>query len=245
MAKILVFQHVAYELLGTLHPLLKNTGFRIKYVNFERTPHFKPNLEGYDGLVVLGGPMNVDQTSDYPHLKTELLVIEEALKRDIPLLGICLGAQLIAKALGATVKKNPVKEIGWYNVHLTEQGKKSDVFSDFEKSEKIFQWHGDTFEIPKSARHLAHSNTCANQAYQYGENVLGFQFHLEVDEAMIHRWLNLPHQMAEMKEAGIDSQKIHEETPKLIERSILLSEKTFGAWIDLFDVKKKRALTHR
>ena len=106
MKKLLVFQHVAHELLGTLNPLLKRAGFRIRYVNFARYPDAQPSLYGYDGLIVLGGPMSVNDTNRLPHLITELKVIEDALRREIPVLGICLGAQLIAKTLGADVYPN-------------------------------------------------------------------------------------------------------------------------------------------
>ena len=106
MKKLLVFQHVPHELLGTLNPLLKKSGFRIRYVNFARRPDAQPSLNGYDGLVVLGGPMSVNDTDRLPHLTTEMKVIEEALGKNIPVLGICLGAQLISKTLGAAVYPN-------------------------------------------------------------------------------------------------------------------------------------------
>src|SRR5204863_9872367 len=116
MKKLLVLQHVAHELLGTLNPLLKRSGFRIRYVNFARHPDAQPSLDGYNWLVVLGGPMSVNDADRLPHLTTEMRLIEEALRRNIPVLGICLGAQLIAKTLGADVYPNKEKEIGWYDV---------------------------------------------------------------------------------------------------------------------------------
>src|SRR5262245_35056912 len=122
MTKLLVLQHVAHEILGTLNPLLKSHGFRIRYVNFGRHPDAEPSLEGYQGLVILGGPMSVHDTKIHPHLKTELTLIDQALKRGVPMLGICLGAQLVARALGADVKPNRYKEIGWYDVSPTSAG---------------------------------------------------------------------------------------------------------------------------
>lgn len=242
MKRVLVFQHVPHEILGNFNPLLKNAGFRIRYVNFGREPDAQPNVAKYDGLIILGGPMCVDQTSDHPHLKTELACIEQAMEQDMPVFGICLGAQLIAKSLGASVKKNPVKEIGWYDVSPTNSGDKDPLFTHFEGTEKIFQWHGDTFDIPAGAQHLATSPQCTNQAFRFDERVYGLQFHLEVDAPMIDRWLNMPSMSAEIEgeDENITSERIHTETGTHIGRSTQLGERLFGAWIDLFSTRTKR-----
>ena len=248
MKKLLVCQHVAFEILGTLDPLLRGAGFRIRYVNFSREPEARPCLDGYHGVIVLGGPMNLDQIEDYPHLDTEIALIREAVDREIPTLGICLGAQLLATALGADVRHNPQKEIGWYDVSLTDEGRRDPLFSHFEETEKIFQWHGDTFEIPDGAVRLAGSPTCANQAFRYGENVYGFQFHLEVDEPLIERWLTVPIHVAELEALGgaIDPEQIRLETPANIARLEQLSDRTFGALIDVLGQRKRhRVLSSR
>ncbi len=241
MARLLVFQHVPYEILGTLNPLFKRCGFRIRYVNFGRHPDAEPCLNGYDGLVVLGGPMGVYQTKKYPYLTTELHLIEEAIQKDIPVLGVCLGAQLIAKTLGAPVTKNNEKEIGWFDVSRTHAAEKDPVVGHFRSSEKIFQWHGDTFETPRGAVHLARSQICSNQAFRYGEKVYGFQFHLEVDEFMIERWLNTPAFKKELESLGsrVTADKIRKETKSYIHRLTVLSQKCFGEFCQLLDVKKK------
>ena len=183
MRRLLVFQHVAHEILGTLDPLLRDAGFRIRYMNFGRQPDAIPSLESYHGLVVLGGPMNCDQVDRYPHLGREVEAIEQAIDDGKPVLGICLGSQLIARALGARVRKNPVKEIGWYDLEPTEAGRSDPLLGRLGARQKIFQWHGDTFDIPDHAVRLASSPDCPNQAFRYGENVYGLQFHLEVDAA--------------------------------------------------------------
>ena len=121
MPKLLVFQHVAHEILGTLDPLLRNSGIRIRYVNFGRSNYEIPDLKNYDGLIVLGGHMNVDQVEEYPYLIPEIEAIGEAITLDIPILGICLGSQLLAKALGGEVSKNNTKEIGWYDVKFNRE----------------------------------------------------------------------------------------------------------------------------
>ena len=131
MKKLLVFQHVPHELLGTLNPMLKKAGFRIRYVNFGRHPDAQPRLDGYDGLVVLGGPMSVNDEDRLPHLVTEMKLIEAALSRNLPVMGICLGAQLIAKTLGAAVYPNQEKEIGWYDVSPTDHAQSDPLLGAF------------------------------------------------------------------------------------------------------------------
>ncbi len=241
MPKLLVFQHVAHEILGTLDPLLRNSGFRIKYVNFERYPYLQPSLDGYDGLIVLGGPMNVNEVDQYPNLENEVKLIGEAVQRDFPVLGICLGSQLLAKALGAMVARNLEKEIGWYDVSPTAEGKTDPLMSNFKDVERVFQWHGDTFELPKGTVHLAYSPLCQHQAFRYGDKVYGFQFHLEVDEPMVDRWLDVPENKMEIEESNgvIDSDIIRSDTPLFIERLKELSKLVFSDFIDLFGFNKK------
>jgi GMP synthase (glutamine-hydrolysing) len=236
MTKVLVCQHVGFEILGTLNPLFKGAGFRIRYVNFGRFPDIKPEVEGYDGMVLLGGPMNVDQEARYPHLNQEIRMIEQALKLDIPVLGICLGSQLIAKALGATVRKNEIREIGWHEVSLTETGRKDPVLAHFRPVESLFHWHGDTFDLPAGAQHLASSRNCRHQAFRYGDKVYGLQFHLEVDEPMIDRWLVVEQHRTELAEVSqhITPDRIRKETRERIAYSKDLSVKTFGQFIKLF-----------
>lgn len=248
MRRLLVFQHVPHEILGTLDPLLREAGFRIRYVNFGRTPDAVPDLSTYDGLVVLGGPMNCDEVHRYPHLATELDALQRALADGKPVLGICLGSQLLARALGAPVTKNPEKEIGWYEVMPTEAGRADPLVGNFAARERIFQWHGDTFAIPHGAVHLARSPLCENQAFRYGENAYGLQFHLEVDEPMIRRWLHAPVNCRELEElAGrIDPEAIAAETPRYIERSRSLGDQVFRSFISHFRMDhRRRALPSR
>jgi GMP synthase (glutamine-hydrolysing) len=244
MKKLLVLQHVAHELLGTLNPLLKRSGFRIRYVNFARHPDAQPSLDGYDGLVILGGPMSVNDADRLSHLNTEMKLIEAALRSNLPILGICLGAQLIAKTLGAPVYPNREKEIGWYDVSPTDDAERDPLLAEFQETEKIFQWHGETFEIPRTSYHLAFSSLCANQAFRYGSKVYGFQFHLEVDEPMIQRWLRVAENRKEITSLGgtIDPECIQRETPEHITRLHQLSERVFGEFINLFGPERKNLI---
>lgn len=242
MRKIMIVQHVGHEPLGTLNPMLKAAGFRIRYVNFGRDPELVPSLEGYSGLIVLGGPMGVYEADRYVHLKTEMKLIEDAIKKDIPVLGICLGAQLIAHVLGAPVRKAPAMELGWYDVHLTEQGKKDSLFSAYQKTEKIFQLHQDMFDPPKTADHLAFSSLIEGQAFRYGEKVYGFQFHLEADKPMILRWLHRPENKKFIQDSKglFDGAKIEQETEQNIVRSLELSQHSFGKFIEIFQLPEKK-----
>lgn len=246
--KVLVCQHVPHEPLGSLNLLLKHHGYRIKYVNFSRHPEIEPSIEDYSGLIVLGGPMNVDQQDKYPFLKTELKLIESALNKEVPVLGVCLGSQLLASALGAPVRKNPVKEVGWYDLHVTDIAKSDSLFAHFGEIEKIFQWHGCTFDIPESALHLASSPDCSNQAFRYGDNVYGFQFHLEVDRELIYRWLHVESNAADVEEMGGQSHRdrVLSDTQQHIEKLSQLAHITFEGFIDLLGGKKvKRVLPSR
>ena len=148
-----------------------------------------PKLDPFTHLVFLGGPMNVYEEDRYPFLNEEDLFIKEAIQRGKSILGICLGAQLIAKALGAKVFKAAVKEIGWYDVSLTRIGSIDPFFSHLPRAFSVFQWHGDTFEIPHGAVLIATSSFVPHQAFRYGDNAYGLQFHLEVTQEMIRQWM--------------------------------------------------------
>ena len=240
--KILVFQHVPFEPLGTLDPLLKEAGFRIRYVNFGREPEAKPTLEKYEALIVLGGPMNSYQIQRYPNLKTEVEIIREAVDRDMSILGICLGAQLLATALGGTVSRNAVREIGWYDVDLTEAGANDPVLSSFASRQQVFQWHEDGIALPPGAVHLASSDASNVQAFRYGRHAYGFQFHLEASQPLIERWLTVPdHQATLSDERGrISAEVIRGETAESIGPLQDLSRQTFQRWIDQFEIRPRQ-----
>jgi GMP synthase-like glutamine amidotransferase len=134
--------------------------------------------------------MNVYEEDKHPFLKQEDEFLKEVIDKGLPTLGFCLGAQLIAKAKGALVKKNPQKEIGWFNVSVTEDGSSDPLFQGFQGEFDVFQWHGDTFDIPEGAVRLAESELCSNQAFRVGHNIYGLQFHVEVTDEMIYQWID-------------------------------------------------------
>ena len=237
MRKLLVFQHSAREPLGILDPLLRRSGFRVRYVNFSREPHAQPDISRYNGLVVLGGPMNVDQADLYPHLTTEIAAIQEALRRELPVLGICLGAQLLAAALGANVRPNPVREIGWYRLHPTAAAQSDRLCRHLDGSQHVFQWHAYTFDLPHGAVHLASTSTCEHQAFRYGDRAYGLQFHLEADRHLIERWLQVPEYRAEIEALGASHHLDHIRlaTHGHMDGAQHLSGRVFGDFIELFD----------
>ncbi len=234
MARVLVFQHVAAEPLGTLDPLLRQRRHRIRYVNFHRHPDARPRLDRYQALIVLGGPMMPDQVDRYPHLETELRCIREALEQDMPVIGICLGAQLLAYALGATVRPARGWEIGWYDLAPTAAAADDPAFRHLVRPQPVFQWHGYTFDLPDGATRLARTELCDNQAFRYGANAYGLQFHLELDERLINRWLDLPHYRDELEKSGVPHgvDEIRRQTHGLMADSMALSESLFGALLE-------------
>jgi GMP synthase-like glutamine amidotransferase len=185
---ILIIKHVDIEGPGLIENCLKQENILYQILNLNSNIHL-PKLDDFTHLVILGGPMNVYEEDRYPFLKDEDLFIKEAIQRGKRILGICLGAQLIAKALGAKVFKAPAKEIGWYDVSLTKIGSQDSLFSILPKTFPVFQWHEDTFEIPKAGKLIVTSNPIPHQAFRYGENTYGLQFHLEVTEEMIQEWM--------------------------------------------------------
>ena len=190
MSDFLVLQHIGCEDLGTIEQAMIHRGISYRYVRLFDGDPLPEDIKNYSGLIILGGPMNVYEEDVYPYLKDEDILIKEAVKRRIPVLGICLGGQLIAKATGAKVNKGTKKEIGWYDLLLTPGGKADKVFKNSPERLTVFQWHGDTFDIPSDATLLAGSVLFPNQAFRIGDNIYGLQFHLEVTQKMISRWIN-------------------------------------------------------
>lgn len=182
-------QHVPFEDLANIGVWAADRGHEVRGTRLYRGDAF-PALDLLDFLVVLGGPMNVDDCQTYPWLSPERQFIREAISCGKSVFGVCLGGQLVAKALGAQVVRNSHVEIGWFPVSLTHDGQNSRYFREFSREFMAFHWHGDTFDIPEGARRLAGSAACSNQAFQYGRNVLGVQFHLEYTNDSIRRMVD-------------------------------------------------------
>lgn len=184
--KIHYLQHVPFERLASIEQCLTDMGHQISGTRFFNHDTL-PDIAAIDALIIMGGPMGVYDEAQHPWLADEKVFIRRCIDQGKKVLGICLGAQLIAAALGATVHKAPHTEIGWYPVTLTREGNAPPWFNElFHDSPTVFHWHGDQFEIPGAGTHSLLSTTAnINQAYCYTEHVIGLQFHLEVNEALV------------------------------------------------------------
>jgi GMP synthase-like glutamine amidotransferase len=176
--RIHYFQHVPFEGLGSIEEWISLSGHSLTATRFFESAIF-PDISDIDWLIVMGGPMSANDEIQYPWLSAEKKFIRKAIDEGKTVLGICLGSQLVSAALGAKVYQNEEKEIGWFDIELTCFAKSDKLFFDMDDRLKVFQWHGDTFDIPEKAVHLAFSKGCKNQAYSYKDKVLALQFHLE------------------------------------------------------------------
>ncbi len=186
--RVHVFQHEAFEALAGIEPWLKVQGATINYTRFYISADV-PALDSFDWLIVMGGPMSVNDEATLPWLTAEREVIAKAIASGKTVLGICLGAQLIAKALGGQVTRNREKEIGWFPVSRVDGAQAHPLGACFPAKTEVFQWHGETFSIPNGAVHLLRSEACEHQAFAFGPRVLGLQFHLETTEPSLREML--------------------------------------------------------
>ncbi|WP_310599741.1 glutamine amidotransferase-related protein [Desulfobulbus sp.] len=176
--RVHALQHVEFEGLGHIGRWIADRGHVLSLTRLY-AGEVLPSPAAFDRLVVMGGPMNIYQDARYPWLAAERALIREAIAAGKSAVGVCLGAQLLADALGSPVFSGIDKEIGWWPIRLTEAGKGSGLLAGVEEETVVFHWHGDTFDIPAGAIHLAASEGCPSQAFVYDNRILGLQFHLE------------------------------------------------------------------
>jgi len=226
VVRLLAFRHVPFEHLGLIAPELESRGMAVEYVDAWSGEAASMRAEGADGLIFMGGPMSAND--DLDTIRAELALIEQAANSALPMLGVCLGAQLIAKALGARVYRNRVKEIGWYPVWWTPAAAHDTLLAGFSAPETVFHWHGETFDLPKGAEWLARSESCEHQAFRAGANIYGFQFHLEVTPDMIADWVIQDQNSRDVRELDTPIDP-HTNAPRLRE----ISSVVFGRWAEL------------
>jgi GMP synthase (glutamine-hydrolysing) len=222
--RVLIFRHVPFEGAGRIEPLLRIRNIDFEYVDLYRDGAAVPDTAPYGGLIFMGGPMSVNDGLAY--LRAEEQLIRDAVATRVPVLGICLGAQLLARAMGASVRRNPVSEIGWFELCFTDAARRDPLFAGLDR-ETVFHWHGETFDLPEGAELLASSERCRNQAFRVGDRTYGLQFHLEVTPEMIADWCEQDENCRDVRElaAPLDSYRN-------AARLSVLSDRVFGAWCD-------------
>ncbi len=200
MKPVLFLQNIPIETPGTMERFLEERNISWEIRDLYSSESVPSDLTHYGAIVVLGGPMNVDEEDQYPFLAQEKVFLKRGIEMDIPILGICLGGQLLASALGAQVVKCEQMEIGWKEVEFTEAGEENVLLTGLSNPLSVFQWHGDTFQMPEGALHLAHSSDCRNQAFSWKDKYFGLQFHVEVTERMASAWARAYYEETPMEE---------------------------------------------
>jgi len=226
MKNAVAIYHVAFEDAGTLEPVLQERGIGLTYLQAGRDD-LSPALDA-DLLVVLGGPIGIYEIDRYPFLKDELATIEKAVKKETPVIGICLGCQALAAVLAARVYPGPQAELGWDTLTLTDEGKASPL--GVLEGLHILNWHGDTFDLPSGATRLASTELTPNQAFSYGPKVLALQFHVELPERDMERWL-IGHTL-ELAKHKVDLAKMRALTARYAPPTNEASRKLFNDWLD-------------
>ena len=205
---IYAIQHLAFEDLGSFEDVFYDLGYRVRY--FEAGVDDLSKALSYEGLtIILGGPIGVYETDDYPFLKDEIKLLKQRLAKNLPTIGICLGAQLIAHALGEKVYAGHQKEIGWSALDIRYAN--NNILAPLAET-PVLHWHGDTFDLPDEAVLLASSKMYSNQAFQVGKNILALQFHLEVASDSLEKWL-IGH-TCELRKANIDISALRADNAK-------------------------------
>ena len=222
---IYAVQHLAFEDLGALEDLFYQLGFRVRY--FEAGVDDLTKAFEHTGLtIILGGPIGVYETEDYPFLQKEIDLLKVRLDKKLPTVGICLGAQLIAHALGAKVYAGHAKEIGWSTLELQQPSQ--NILAPLQNT-PVLHWHGDTFDLPEHAELLASSDLYPHQAFSIGEHVLALQFHIEVAADNLEKWL-IGH-TCELRKANIDIPALRKDNEEFAAHLEAQSAQIFTAWM--------------
>lgn len=226
-------RHVAFEDLGLLAPVMDREGWDVSFCEAAVDDLLHDSIRNANLLIILGGPIGAYEIDTYPFLKAEIALIEHRLSRDMPTLGICLGSQLMARALGSRVYAGPIKEIGWGKVELTSEGIASCLNPLQEADAAVLHWHGDSFDLPEGAQRLASSPHYENQAFAYGRNAMALQFHLEADPRQLEEWY-VGHAF-ELAAAKVSVPELRAATSKLANGLAIRANRVFARWLGEID----------
>jgi GMP synthase (glutamine-hydrolysing) len=230
--KALILQHTPEERGGLFEKILEEAGWVLDVRPLFTGVKLPDSLKEHGLVLILGGPMSANDEAFHPFIKEEIPFIRKALKIGHPVLGLCLGAQLMAKALGARVYPGPYKEIGWYWLNQTPSGRSDPLFSRLDPYFLVFQWHGETFDLPAEACGLAGNQAYPNQAFRYGEAAYGLQFHLEITKPMMKVWLSSwAEEIREARPQPITAQSILGEGKIYLERVNRQARDLFGRFV--------------
>jgi GMP synthase (glutamine-hydrolysing) len=229
--QVLVLQHVACEGLGTIEPVLAAAGLTPRYVRIHAGEPVPASVGSAAGLIVMGGPMSVYEHDELPHLKDEMRLIEAAIQAERPVLGVCLGSQLLAHVLGARVYPSGGKEVGWHRVTLTDEGASDPLWSGLPREFEGFHWHGDIFDLPPDAVPLAGSRMTPLQAFRYGQRAYGILCHLEVTGPQIAEMCRrFPRDLAD---AGTTAEEMERGAAAHLAELTRLGQLLFAGWAKL------------
>lgn len=230
---ILAIRHARHEGLGVLEKIFEEEEVSYRYLDLFKAPNSSVDLSRASALVVLGGAMGVYEADRYPFLSKEIEALKEAMRHRIPTLGICLGSQLLAAAAGARVYRGPRKEIGWFPIEIEARAAQDPLLKYCPSSTMVFHWHGDTFDLPRGAEHLASSERYSHQAFRVGERAWGFQFHLEITEAMIKNWIEQSEEKSNIANPDWNACEILTQTPCFLPEMEVWAGKVFREFVSL------------
>jgi GMP synthase (glutamine-hydrolysing) len=234
MKKVIVLQHAECEGPGSLSDPLAAVALPVSIVRGDLGEAIPADLNNVSALIVMGGPMSTYEQDKYPFLLDEIRLLQAAVNAHLPVIGICLGSQLLAAALGANVRPGPQKEIGWFPVYLEPGASADPLFADAPNRFEGFHWHGDIFDLPHGATRLAHSDLTECQAFRY-ENAYGILFHMEVTQASIAGMLAAF--SSELAQTGVPAEDLASGTNRHLASLQSIGSLVFRRWVDTIQIR--------
>lgn len=231
-----VIRHLAFEDLASFGYVLQANGYQINYIeaaDYALQPDALVQTDAVsdDLLIILGGPISVNDSALFPFIEVEIEILKARIAADKPTLGICLGAQLIARALGSEVYPGGEKEIGWYDLSITAQGQQTALRYLSSQHCRMLHWHGETFDLPDGAELLASSERCVNQAFSFGQRILALQFHPEITQQSMEKWF-IGHIGEISQVPGVTVEQLREDTHRYANQLEIQGELFFNSWLN-------------